>query len=65
MTTQIKDKDNERTIKYLRHYESGNILREATEEEIQASDRAAEFDGGAGVFELEIDGQMISVYTDQ
>jgi hypothetical protein len=48
----------------LHEYESGNIIREATPEEVEQSNRAAQIDGGAGIFEVEIDGQLISVYAD-
>ena len=47
----------------LYDYSTGELIREATEDEIAASDKAAARDGGVGAFEAEVDGEMITAYT--
>lgn len=47
----------------LMNYETGEYIREATEEERDESARTAEHDGGAGVIMVTIDGADLRCYV--
>ena len=47
----------------LMKYEDGSYIREATNEEIEQSNRAAERDGGVGAITVEINGENVTCYV--
>lgn len=51
-------------MKNLYKYEDASYIREATQEEIDRSDRAAQLDGGVGAVTVEIDGEDVTCYVD-
>lgn len=48
----------------LMKYEDGSFIREATQDELEASLSAAERDGGAGCITVEIDGDDVTCYVE-
>lgn len=51
------------TTPTLFDYQTGEIIRDATEQELAASRAAAEADGGAGVIEVDIGGKTRRCYV--
>ena len=47
----------------LMNYQTGEFIRTATADELAASIKAAEHDGGSGVISIEIDGKAVSCYV--
>jgi hypothetical protein len=51
-------------MKNLYKYDDASVIREATEEEVERSDRAARLDGGVGAITVEIDGENVTCYVE-
>jgi hypothetical protein len=47
----------------LMNYETGDYVREATQEELAASLAAAEIDGGVGAIKADVDGEQVTCYV--
>jgi len=47
----------------LMKYEGAEVVREATQEELEASLAAAKRDGGVGAITVEIDGEDVTCYV--
>ena len=47
----------------LMNYETGDYIREATQEEMGASLVAAQADGGVGAIKADVDGEQVTCYV--
>ena len=47
----------------LMNYDDAEVIREATEEELERSLEAAKLDGGVGAITVEINGEKVTCYV--